>query len=131
MSPPRATAAVTVAACALFLVAVALIAAPFAAPSADPMRGLAVPTLVAPRGSAQIALNLTRTSWLTVDVRRGDRIVRHLVTDSPFAPGPVRTSWDGRDDRGLAVAPGRYEVRVVGHPGRRAFILSRHIEVRA
>ena len=129
MRPARRTAAVTATACALLLLAVALVAAPFAAPSPDPVRSLAAPSSLRVGGSASVSAIVTRTSSVTIEVRRDRRLVRRLVDDVRTRPGTVRASWDARDRRGRPVPPGRYEVRVVDYPGLRPFVASRVIEV--
>lgn len=129
MKPAHRTGAVTGAACALLLLAVALLAAPFAAPSPDPVRSLAAPPSLRTGDSAEVSAIVTRTSWVTIEVRRDGRLVRRLVDDVRTVPGVVRTHWDARDRRGRPVPAGRYEVRVVDHPGIRAFVVSRSIEV--
>ena len=48
------------------------------------------------------------------------------LEDGPFAAGARETTWDGRDARGLRLAPGIYLVRLSGE----GFAASRKVIVR-
>jgi hypothetical protein len=123
------TALVSASACVLLVLAAALLAAPFAAPSPDPVRDLVAPSSLRVGGSAEISATVTRTSSVTVEVRRAGRLVRRLVDDVPTRPGIVRAGWNGRDGRDRPVRPGQYEIRMTAYPGLRSFRVSRTIEV--
>jgi flagellar hook assembly protein FlgD len=56
-------------------------------------------------GVPQAAGTVVRTTLRFYDVR--GRVVRSLV-DGLVPPGRYQVSWDGKDDRGAAVAPGVY-----------------------
>ena len=45
------------------------------------------------------------------------RRVRNLVSGQPAARGRVPVEWDGLDDEGRVVRPGRYRWRSASHPG--------------
>lgn len=123
------TAVVSASACALLTLAAALLAAPFAAPSPDPVRDLVAPSSLRVGGSAEISATVMRTSSVTVEVRREGRLVRQLVDDVRTRPGIVRVTWNGRDGRERPVRPGQYEIRMIDYPGLRSFEMSRTIEV--
>jgi hypothetical protein len=81
-----------------------------------PVTFFEVPLRAAPspaRGPIRLSFVLAHAEPATLDLYdvRG-RAVRRLA-DGPFDAGPVVITWDGRDNDGLTVSPGRYFVRLV------------------
>src|SRR5438067_8160481 len=66
---------------------------------------------------ARVEFKLRKADTVTVDIVRGDTVVRTLVTDVRHKKGRVGPfSWDGRDQNGQPVPEGVYKARV--HLGR-------------
>jgi sugar lactone lactonase YvrE len=64
-----------------------------------------------------IVLNLKQGSQLTTQILDKDgRIVRTIDAARPVKPGPYSFSWDGLDDRGNKMPPGKYNARVLQNP---------------
>ena len=125
----RGVRAVSAGAAGLLVLALVLVAAPFAAPSPDPVRALRAPARVETGRGATISARVTRTSWVRVDLLRDGTLVRRLLRETHMAPGAVRARWDGRGADGRPVAAGIVEIRVVAYPGLRPFVLTHPIEV--
>ncbi|MBA3245086.1 MAG: DUF3105 domain-containing protein [Actinobacteria bacterium] len=69
------------------------------------------------RGRTTIAFELPAASGVEVEIRaRSGTVVRQLGSFTGRAGRRITLAWDGRDGRGRALAPGRYEVvlRVAG-----------------
>ncbi|MBE3135413.1 MAG: hypothetical protein IMZ55_18255, partial [Acidobacteria bacterium] len=47
----------------------------------------------------------------------GGHRIRNLVSGAPTAKGRTRVEWDGLDEQGRVVRPGRYTWRAISHPG--------------
>ena len=63
--------------------------------------------------TAQIAFRLRRPDVLTLTIADGSgHVVRTLLKRAHFSPGNHRFGWDGRDESGKLVPPGRYSARV-------------------
>ncbi len=55
---------------------------------------------------------------LTVVIDRPDGVrVRNLLSGAAAEAGNIRLVWNGRDDRGNLMEPGRYVLRTLTHPG--------------
>jgi Abnormal spindle-like microcephaly-assoc'd, ASPM-SPD-2-Hydin len=65
-----------------------------------------------PAGSASVVVGLDGPGRATVQVLRRGRVVRNLGVLRFEAAGNLRTTWNGRDNRGRVVDPGTYLVRV-------------------
>jgi subtilisin family serine protease len=73
-------------------------------------------------GGTTIAFALSKEARVTVKILTvSGAEVRTVVEGAPMAAGANSVSWDGRDDRGTAVAPGAYlcEVEAVSAEGER------------
>lgn len=76
----------------------------------------ALPLMISPNGdnrreAANIRLGLEAGSLVTLDiVDENDITQRSLALDQAFAAGAVNLSWDGRNDAGVVVADGIYQV---------------------
>ncbi|UUO04656.1 hypothetical protein M4951_14790 [Blastopirellula sp. J2-11] len=53
---------------------------------------------------------------IVVEDDKGDRI-RNLISGQTMSAGTHRVAWDGLDERGRLVPPGKYRWRGVSHPG--------------
>ena len=60
-------------------------------------------------GAAQISYNITGAANCSLLIRgSGGQIIRHLIEGRAVTPGPQRTIWDLRDDRGRTLPGGVY-----------------------
>lgn len=85
---------------------------PFPSPSSTLRLGAAVPNPL--RTESVLALDLPEAATVDVEVRSvTGRRVRALWTGDARPAGRSSLRWDGRDDHGVAVAPGLYFVRVL------------------
>jgi len=53
---------------------------------------------------------------IVIENETGGRI-RNLISGEPMSEGQHRVVWDGVDETGRVVAPGRYRWRAISHPG--------------
>jgi hypothetical protein len=53
---------------------------------------------------------------IAIDDAQGNRI-RNLISGEPMTAGLHSVEWNGLDDQGKVVAPGKYHWRAVSHPG--------------
>ncbi len=78
---------------------------------------------------ARIAFRLRRGETMEVAILdAGGRSVRTLV-DRKFPRGPVELRWDGRDDAGRLVSPGRYRPRIRLQRDHRTIVMPNLIRV--
>lgn len=90
---------------------VAEVEAPAAGPSA---------ATVSDGGANAIEINLPRAGRLSLNITEpGGWILRELVAAEPFAAGPHRIVWDGRDRYGEPLPPGDYAWRALLFDGMR------------
>jgi hypothetical protein len=101
----------------------------------SPIIGTRVPTKVfAPgcrcaTGTATISFRLRNSDHVTVDMVRGNEVVRELYRGRVFGGERLATEWDGRDDAGAIVAEGIYKPRVRLAGNHRTIVLPNPIEV--
>ena len=77
---------------------------------------LAAPTL-APSGGIAYSYQLPQESDVTLGVYDAQgHLLRTLVKDAHRRAGRNTEYWDGRDQFGQAVTPGKYQVRGIAHP---------------
>ena len=87
------------------------------------------PTCGCPTARAEVTFSLREGSRVTVDVidADGDRVAR-IANDERHDAGPVRFTWNGRDDSSGDVAPeGAYRLRV--ELGRRTIVLHNETQI--
>ncbi|MFH1680877.1 MAG: FlgD immunoglobulin-like domain containing protein [Candidatus Eisenbacteria bacterium] len=78
------------------------------------------------RPSGKIRFFLTERAQVTVTLRGdGDSPVRTLADERFFPAGERSLRWDGRDDAGETLAPGRYRVRI---EARATYSSSKHFQ---
>jgi hypothetical protein len=71
------------------------------------------PTCACATSRASIAFSLRHGDQVTMDVLTSDfHEVRHLITGKDLPAGPVRSVWNGRDDRGRLLPDANYRIRV-------------------
>lgn len=87
------------------------------------------PVCACPTATAPISFRLRDDDRLTVEVVRGDEVVRTLVAGERRPRGRVAVAWDGRDDTGDVVPEGVYRPRVRLHGQRRTIVLPNPIRV--
>jgi len=61
---------------------------------------------------AEVGFRLRKADTITVDIVRGDTVVRTLATNVRHKKGEVSFKWDGRDQTGEPVPEGVYKARV-------------------
>lgn len=86
--------------------------------------------LTADRPGTTIALYVTEVADVSVTILDSlNRTIRTLTPPHSQRPGEVLLAWDGRDNSGQFVGPGRYEVRATVRPtySRPKFILKKEL----
>jgi hypothetical protein len=77
---------------------------------------------------ARIDFRLREPGRVVAEILHGDQVVRTIV-DKPYAAGPVRVRWDGRDASDRVVPEGVYQPRVRLPDEKRTFALRTPIRV--
>ena len=100
---------------------------PIAAPEIDRVFS---PTCDCGREEARIGFRLRKRDTISLAIVDGDGgLVRELIESATLAPGPVQTSWNGRDARGDLVAEASYWPRLYLRSDRRTIVLPNPIRV--
>ena len=88
------------------------------------------PTCDCRKASARLSLRLRRDETVDASVvdSRG-HVVRTLVAGRDYAPGRIRLSWNGRDDRDKVVPDGNYRLRVHLARERRTIVVPNVVRV--
>ena len=82
--------------------------------TADGVRGRTAPADAADAPGVPVTIEVTGPGTTSVGIYNNDGVLRRqLALGEPLGPGTHRLVWDGRDDRGEPLEPGRYEVRAV------------------
>jgi FlgD Ig-like domain len=78
---------------------------------------------------AEVAFRLRKADTITVDIVRGETVVRTLATDVRHKKGEVSFKWDGRDQTGEPVPEGVYKARVHLARAHRTIVIPNPIHI--